>query len=374
MDLSNKKNLNEMLIKAITGDWYSGIGERRDYSVTELLKPAKIIHLTNRHKDEIQEDASERIFMLLGSAVHEILEKANGDSAKAKIIYRVERFIEKVNNNPDIEPTEQAFFDYIKNGGGFGFLQNVGELLARLREERFMVERRFKYTTKAGKIITGGIDLYDKEEKSLHDYKITSIWTYMYRNRPGSRMDDYTNQMNMYRLLMEKSDYEVNSLVLNMIFRDYSKTKAKREHGYPDPVETIELPLLGLDIVEQMIETKVAEIEKYTNTPDDLIPPCSERDRWQQANTWAVRKKANKTASKVEHSYASSKRWMDEQIQKEIEKYMAKGMTMSTAIEKANQIFTLEKREGLPSRCIDYCPVAKFCNYYRSLPEEAKND
>ena len=52
----------------------TGIAEqvKRDYSVTQLLNPAKIIHLTNRHRNEIEDDVSERIWMLIGSAMHAI--------------------------------------------------------------------------------------------------------------------------------------------------------------------------------------------------------------------------------------------------------------------------------------------------------------
>lgn len=321
MKFTNKKGLNEMLVKAITADTYGGSGEKRDYSVTQLLNPPKVVLLSQRHHDEISEDVSEHIFRLLGSAIHSIIEYALGD-------------------NPD---------------------------------DKHMNEKRFAFTTQSGKLITGGIDYFNKETGILEDYKITSVWTWIYRNREDSRITDWTRQLNIYRLMLERAGYEVNGIKVNMIFRDFSKSKARHENNYPDPVETIDIPLLGLDIVEQMLEESVANVEKYKASPDNAIPPCTASERWQQKDTWAVRKLANKTASKVEFSYAGAKAWLDNEVARLAARDIEKGMNADIAREKAYKLFAIEKREGVPTRCIDYCTVNKFCHFWQQLPASIKD-
>lgn len=375
--LTNKKNLNEAIVRAVKRNWYGGAGENRDYSVTQLLVPPKIFHLLNRHKDEVEEDVAEKMFMLMGSAMHAILERANEHDVEFTILSRVRTFFEKVHNgevskSPD--EIEAAFINFIIGDGDAGAGQRLGYLLSLLPEDRYLIEKRFKYSTKTGKIISGGIDLYDKETRTLHDYKFSSVWTWIYRNRPGNRTEEWTQQLNMYRLFLEQQGYSVDKICINLIMRDYSKSKARQDSSYPEPVETIELPLLGLDVVEHLIENKVAELEKYNATKDDAIPPCTSHERWQQNDTYAVYKTGNKTASKVEYSYAGAKAWMETEIAKLAEKDIVKGMDTAQAMQRAADIFRIEKRPGVPTRCIDYCAVCQFCNFYRDLPDKIKQE
>jgi len=63
MRILNKYNLPEPLVKAVTWD----NKPRKGFSVTDLIQPPRITQLTRRHFDEIEVDASERIWVLLGS-------------------------------------------------------------------------------------------------------------------------------------------------------------------------------------------------------------------------------------------------------------------------------------------------------------------
>jgi hypothetical protein len=374
-NLTNKKNLNEAIVRAVQRNWYAGFGEKRDYSVTQLLVPPKIFHLMNRHKDEIEEDVSEKMFMLMGSAMHAILERANDYDVEFAILSRVRAFFEKVHNGEVVgnpREIETSFISFIIGDEDIDTGQRLGYLLSLLPKDRYLIEKRFKYITKTGKVISGGIDLYDRETRTLHDYKFSSVWTWIYRNRPGNRTEEWTQQLNMYRLFLERQGYSVDKLCINLIMRDYSKSKARQDASYPEPVETIELPLLGLDVVEQIIENRVEEIEKYAMTKDDAIPPCTPYERWQQHDTYAIYKIGNKTASKVEFSYAGAKAWMETEIAKLAEKDIQKGMDTQKATQRATNIFRIEKRPGMPTRCIDYCSVCQFCNFYRELPEKVK--
>jgi len=372
MKYTNKNSIPEMIVRAVKdGQWYSGLGEERFASVTELLNPVKIILLTKRHRDEITTDVTESLYMLLGSAAHLVLERANLDSAQQKIMSRMREFteqVESINNPTDDEISDLLENIVLKKVEGTSII----ELAKAIKNDKDIIEKRFQYRTKSGKLITGGIDHYSVEDKCITDYKLTSIWTWIYRNREGSHIEKYTEQLNIYRLFMEAAGYEVNKLRINLIFRDYSKTEASRERNYPNPVEVLEIPLLGLDVVKQLVENKIAEIEKYANTFDDNIPICTPSERWQGRDTYAVMKKGNIKASKVEYSYAAAKSWMDAEAQKIAEKEIHKGKDPYASHQKALSLFSITKRPAKSTRCESYCPVNKFCNFYKSLPSEPK--
>lgn len=74
MKYTNKQNLPEPLVKAITKETYDK-GES-DYSVTELIGPPRKAEILRRHGDEIVVDVSTEIHRVMGQVVHEILERA----------------------------------------------------------------------------------------------------------------------------------------------------------------------------------------------------------------------------------------------------------------------------------------------------------
>ena len=74
MNLTNKYNLPKPLVSAIKNDPYKQVG---DISVTSLISAPRRRQLEIRHQEEITEDASDRIWMLLGTSVHAILERAD---------------------------------------------------------------------------------------------------------------------------------------------------------------------------------------------------------------------------------------------------------------------------------------------------------
>jgi len=74
---TNHHNLPAALVAAVTNDPYRGGG---DISVTKLIDAPQRRVLGMRHAGEISVDVSERIWALLGQAVHNILERAGTDT------------------------------------------------------------------------------------------------------------------------------------------------------------------------------------------------------------------------------------------------------------------------------------------------------
>ena len=77
MKLTNKSNLPSVIKRAVLNDPYDGSGS--DISTTRLIAPPRIKVLEEKHWDEIEEDLSDKIWALLGSSVHSVIERAVTD-------------------------------------------------------------------------------------------------------------------------------------------------------------------------------------------------------------------------------------------------------------------------------------------------------
>ena len=135
------------------------------FSVTEILNPVRMIWLNKRYKNEIETDVSSRIWSLLGTSTHHIVEEYETDTS--------------------------------------------------ITEERL-------YHNIEGLTLTGQIDIY--EDKTLWDLKVTSMWSKMY----GYPIQ-WEQQLNIYRYLMVKSGFEVDKLKSLVIFRDWTKYQGMKK-------------------------------------------------------------------------------------------------------------------------------------------------
>lgn len=190
MKLTNDRKIPLEIFRAIEAQKYSGDGEKRDYSVTELLKPAWQRYLEKQHAHEITEEAETRIWSLFGHAVHGVIEEANRDASEV------------------------------------------------------ISEERLKATV-GGRVIAGGIDLYTKHpdtgKHKVSDFKITSAWTLVY----GSRNDEWTAQLNIYAYLFRANGFPVDKLTIIALLRDWTPTQARRDASYPpSQLKEIDFPNL----------------------------------------------------------------------------------------------------------------------------------
>jgi len=282
MKITNFNNIPLPIYRAILHNWYDGKNAKHFVSATELIKPIKIIVLEKRHRTEIVEEASDLIWSLMGSAMHKVLEKSEWEQSLNE-----ERLFAKVN----------------------------------------------------GKIISGGVDLYEKE--TISDFKFTSVYSYIYR----SRMKEWQQQLNIYSYLYQKAGFPVEKLQIIAIFRDWSRIKRKFEKNYPKQIEIIPLKLWPLAETEQFISDRLHQIQLALKASDDQIPCCSASERWQDPTRYAVMKKGNKRALRV----------FDTMEQAEL----------LISFHKDNKKLSIETRESIPKRCMDYCIVNKFCNFYQ---------
>jgi len=177
MKITNKLKLPEPIVAAVANDGYSR--GSADISVTSLLKPPRITALETVYGDQIEEDASDRIWSLLGQSIHTILERAN------------------------------------KTG---------------------VAERRLSIKVE-GWTVSGGMDLVC-ENRFLTDYKVVTAWKF----KSGQVPIEHEQQLNCYAEILRQHGEDVQALQIVAILRDWSKLEARRDPTYPQ-TQVLVLPV-----------------------------------------------------------------------------------------------------------------------------------
>lgn len=192
MNLTNRMNLPQAIVDAVRNDPYSR--GSADLSVTQLIGPPRKTALEKQFESRIVEDASDRIWSLLGQSIHTILERAN----------------------------------------------RLG-----------IAERRLSIQVE-GWTISGGMDLYE-EDGVLVDYKTTSAWS-----MKGGVKDEWEKQLNVYAEILRQNGHPVKGLRVVGVLRDWSKMEAARSPDYPQMgVATLDVPLWQEDIARLYIRDRV---------------------------------------------------------------------------------------------------------------------
>lgn len=240
MKITNHSHLPEAIVRAVVNDPYP-YGRTGDISVTRLFDSPRIRLLSLRHWDEIEEDVSERIWALLGQAVHTILERAETQAL-----------------------TEHRLFDEI-----------------------------------AGWKLSGQFDrlAYYAERGLLQDYKVTSAWSVIDGPKP-----DWVAQLNALRYLAARNGYRVEGLEVVAILRDWSRGKARAGGNYPSqPVLTLPIPVTPLELTEAHICGRILYHRLSQNHAErgEPLPECAPAERWQRPTVYAVRKPGRQSAVRL---------------------------------------------------------------------------
>jgi len=193
VNLTNVHNLPDAIYQAVKNDPYKGGG---DISVTKLIDSPRRRQLIRQYQDFIVEDVSERIWSLLGQAVHTILERAN----KSDIV-----------------------------------------------EERLYAEVN-------GWQLSGQFDRMCLHGSSLDDYKVTGVFKVMKGN-----FTEWTWQLNILRWLAIQNGHKVGALRIIAILRDWKKAESQRKTDYPKtPIVSVDIEVLSLDQVYQYIFERIS--------------------------------------------------------------------------------------------------------------------
>lgn len=284
MKLTNRANLPAPLVAAVSFNDYNR-GDS-DFSTTGLLRPAPMAALEEKFKDELETDVCDRIYALMGQAAHVVLERA------ALV-------------NPD-----------------------------------YLVEKRYStVVTLDGKDykISGQLDLYDPETKTLWDWKTSSVWKEIMGDK-----DDWIAQGSINKFILEANGIEVNKIQYIVFYRDWKKRDSFREDYPKEPVGVYDFgelwtPTQTLDFIKDRLNAHLSARNGHPGV-------CSKEERWCREATYAVIKGENKRATKVFSS-------------KEEAEQMA----------RTDPKYRVEIRPEENVRCQDYCLVARFCEKGKTL-------
>lgn len=281
MRVTNRAGLPDAIVRAVAADTYSK-GES-DFSVTELLSPPWQAHLRRKHWDDIEEDASDRIWALFGQLGHLAIERAAADEDNSRTIFS---------------------------------------------EKRLTIER-------LGKKISGQIDLCQYDDKfgiGISDFKFVTVFT-VKEGEEGRK--EWSEQLNLYAHLAREHGIDVDWLEIVAVFRDWRKSEVGKESWYPRKnVQAIPIKLWPEEKAEAFL---LERVKLHSEEPFDV---CSEEERWQRPNKWAVYKKGANRATRLFATYQEA-------------------ATFATK----DPLYEAVLREGEAIRCRDYCSVAKFCPY-----------
>lgn len=240
MKLTNKYGLPETFMNILARPTYNKGGAH--LSVTEIISSPRIVQLKRRHWDDLEEDVSDKLFAMLGTAMHNMLEHGKADN--------------------------------------------------------HIIEQRL-HANVEGWDISGAIDLQIVEPDGVivQDYKTTGSWAVM------NPKTDWEQQLNIYAYLVERvKSTPVKAVQVTAIIRDHNKRDAKNKEGYPKaPFKVIDIPLWTYEQRENFIKERIrlhsnAHFAAETN---DALPFCTPEEMWEKATSYAVRKVGNKRATAV---------------------------------------------------------------------------
>lgn len=333
MKYTNIHGYPDAIVKAMENDDYSK-GDA-DYSVSSLNTPPRILHLMSRHASEIKQDVSDNMFALFGTAVHNVLERAEvvlEDKIHPQLIADLVRDV-KANT---IEIAD--FFTQLENAVSYAQAQAKAYTPTHRTEERL-------YAKIAGITLSGKFDRYDILKQDLQDWKVTSVNKIRRKD-----IDDYIIRMNMYNWLFWMNGIPVKKLTINAIMRDWRRSEMKRYSDYPPhQVEMIDIPIWSLLDTHDVITEKVRLLEDSKDLSDESLPICSKEERWEQPSKYGVLKAGNKKNTKVFET------------REEAEEFL-----------RGKPEYSLNIKPGLAIRCEEYCPVSEFCSFYNGQKPDVR--
>jgi len=236
MTITNKMNLPEALVKAVTVRRHNNPGR---LSATTLLNGTKQIILTDRHWDDLEDDVADRFWAIIGTAVHSVLEDEGADEfAEEFISHEVD-----------------------------------------------------------GVIVTGRIDNYNMRTGIISDYKSVSVWKIKFQDFDDWKKQGLIYAWLLHKNGFEVKKCQFIALLKDHSKRDAKRDSAYPQK--PMYVYEFNVTPERLEEIEAFIKENIAEYKRCKEMADDDIPPCSAEQRWEKPTKYAVRKEGRKSAIRV---------------------------------------------------------------------------
>jgi len=236
--LTNAKGWPKAYAAAVEFDDHVSKGS--DWSVTTLIRPPQMVALERLHADVLVEDVDDRTWLLFGTAVHVVLERA-----------------------------------------GLG-----------LDDPSIKIEQRYE-TLIAGKRIAAKPDVFNDKPYVIDDYKLTS--TYSIKN--GEPKDEWVEQINLTAAVLRREGETVKGGRIFAILRDFSPARAKHNEDLPQQDKVlVDVPMWKHQFADDYLHHRVYLHEQ---AKVGIVEPCSDEERWAKPATWAVKKPGQRKAVKL---------------------------------------------------------------------------
>ncbi len=327
MRIVDSAGLPEPIFRAVLNDPYTP-GDA-DVSVTGLLKPSRQWALERQHWEEVELEAADRLYALMGQCGHALLERAAGRDPEALI-----------SSLAAIAASEDSVLDRI---------DAVESLLARWYADAAFSEFRL-FAELGGWRISGQVDYLTRERK-ITDYKFCSVYVAKEGAKP-----EWIAQQNLYRWLCRRHDIDVSGgAQIVAIFRDWSKRKARHGEHPRTQAQVFELPLWSNEETERYA---LERMKSHREALLLLLPHCTPEERWQRPEGYAVVGQGKKRAMRVLPNLEEAEAW--------IQNWQAENAKAKKPKKGAAATLLLQERKSEPIRCADYCVVADFCSQYQA--------
>lgn len=243
MKLTNKFNIPQTFVNVLQRPTYTK--GRAHLSATQLINSPKVVALTSKFETELEQDVSDMVWSLFGSAIHGVLEHGKDDN--------------------------------------------------HLVEERLHAEVD-------GYRISGAIDLQIVNEAgiSIRDYKTTSAWAVM------NDKVEWEQQLNIYAWLVETvKKTPVTDLGIVAIIRDWSRRDAGTKEGYPEaPIKELPITLWPYEQRQEFIANRIAShsAAEFALETETELPECTPQEMWEKPTVWALKRAGKLRASSLHYT------------------------------------------------------------------------
>lgn len=255
MKYTNKDKLPEPIFHAIKNRPYDREGA--DISVTGLIGPPRVFQMSERMGDKLTQEASDSLYALDGSAMHEVLKWAG----------------------------------------------------LTLPSDEYIIEQRY-FVEVLGWKLSGQMDVVHKPTRLLQDYKKCS-----HKIAKWGVKDEWTAQLNVYRWMLSKHDIRVDTMEVCAIFKDWSKERAYMDKQHPPKgFEVMPIEVWDLKRTEGYVLERMRIHQEAAILPTEKLPLCTPEEQWKKSDGFAVMVKGDKKARRVLDSRQEALNWMAQNL------------------------------------------------------------
>lgn len=244
--------------------------------------------------------------------------------------------MERMGDNLEVDAVENL--DALEGSAMHAIMQWAAE---SMDTSNLIIERRW-WADILGWKVSGQSDIIWLKERLLQDYKKCNKSVHTFGVK-----DEWEQQLNIYRWMASLQGVKIDRIQVVAWYKGWSRAELRRTADYPSsPIEILNVAVWPLDKVEAFVHERVRvhQAASVLATPD--LPLCTEEERWQNKQRFAVMLKGNKKASAVFDTREEALFYIGNK--------MAPGSVKDSYIEP---------RLSEPRRCTDWCPIRFHCEF-----------